>query len=89
MGLALSCDDQLAFQHEGIFVELGPLAGLDPAGGLVIRAMLTASVPELTRPINSSIFLGLLPAASMTVGAVIRRAMGPSIPQALLFKATK
>jgi hypothetical protein len=39
--------------------------------GLCILAMLKASVPELTRPIYSSIFLGLLPAACTTEGFAI------------------
>jgi hypothetical protein len=35
-----------------------------------MRAMLMPSVPVLTRPMNSSITLGLFPAAAMRVGAV-------------------
>src|SRR6186997_1956218 len=41
-----------------------------PAGD-VMRATLTDEWPEFTRPAYSSIFLGMLPAAAMTVGAGI------------------
>ncbi len=40
-------------------------------GGLFIRAILRTSVWELTRPMNSSMTLGLLPAAFMMVGDFI------------------
>src|SRR5437763_10715895 len=39
--------------------------------GLFIRATLHAVVFELTRPMNSSILFGLLPAASMTDGCLM------------------
>src|SRR4051795_9883771 len=39
--------------------------------GLFIRATLHAEVFELTRPMNSSIRFGLLPAASMTEGCLM------------------
>src|SRR5689334_24161370 len=51
-----------------------------------MRATLTAVVPVLGRPTNSSMSLGLLPPASMTMGASIslgmRRPRGPTVPQA-------
>ena len=37
--------------------------------------MLIADVPEFTRPINSSMIFGGLPAAGMTVGAEMIRAI--------------
>src|SRR5262249_48341333 len=43
--------------------------------GLVICAMLTAAVPEFTRPINSSMIFGGSPAAGITVGAEMIRAI--------------
>src|SRR4051794_16284090 len=51
---------------------------LQPAG-LVIRATLTAAVPLFTRPKNSSITLGLFPAASITAGRAMswNMAAGP------------
>src|SRR5262245_34596452 len=39
-------------------------------------AMLNPSMRELTRPMNSSMSLGLLPAASMRVGVATRVGMG-------------
>src|SRR3954452_8510894 len=39
--------------------------------GLFIRATLHADVFEFTRPMNSSILFGLLPAASMTEGCLM------------------
>jgi hypothetical protein len=41
--------------------------------GDVIFATLTCAWPELTRPANSSIRFGFVPAAATTVGAAISR----------------
>src|SRR4051812_24564672 len=49
----------------------GVCPGSTHPAGLFIRATLHAAVFELTRPMNSSILLGLLPAASMTEGCLI------------------
>ena len=49
----------------------GAWPGSTQPGGLVIRAMLTAAVAVFTRPTNSSMRLGRLPAEGMTVGAGI------------------
>ena len=46
----------------------GVCPGSTQPPGLFIRATLTARVFEFTQPMNSSIRLGLLPAASMRVG---------------------
>jgi hypothetical protein len=43
--------------------------------GEVIRATLTSACPELTRPANSSMRFGLVPAAATTAGADIKRGM--------------
>ena len=43
--------------------------------GLVIFAMLIADVPEFTRPTSSSIIFGGCPAAGMTVGVEMIRAI--------------
>src|SRR5882724_92061 len=48
----------------------GVCPGSHQPSELFIRAMLIEVVPELTRPMNSSISLGLLPAASMMVGSL-------------------
>jgi hypothetical protein len=39
--------------------------------GDVILAMLTCAWPEFTRPANSSIFFGVVPAAATTAGAAM------------------
>ena len=49
----------------------GVWPGSSQPEGLVMRATLRASVPEFTRPMNSSIFFGGWPAAWMMVGAVM------------------
>src|SRR3954467_15387994 len=49
----------------------GVCPGSTQPPGLFIRATLHAAVFELTRPMNSSILLGLLPAASMTEGCLM------------------
>src|SRR6185436_17061966 len=41
--------------------------------GDVMRATLTCAWPEFTRPANSSMRFGLVPAAATTAGAAIRR----------------
>lgn len=64
----LKCDVQRAAEDDGVLVKLGRLPGLHQPPGLVIRATLSASVAEFTRPMNSSIFFGLFPAAWITVG---------------------
>src|SRR5208337_4719054 len=46
----------------------GVCPGSDQPDGLFMRAMLTSVVPEFTRPMNSSISFGGLPAASIRVG---------------------
>ena len=46
----------------------GVCPGSDQPEGLFMRAMLSCSVSELTRPTNSSIDLGGCPAASIRVG---------------------
>src|SRR5208283_3006073 len=46
----------------------GVCPGSDQPDGLFMRAMLTAVVPEFTRPMNSSISFGGCPTASITVG---------------------
>ena len=56
-------------------VERASTAGLVNLYPLRMRATLTPDVPLLTRPTNSSMSLGLLPAASMTVGFGISVAM--------------
>ena len=45
-----------------------------------MRATLTASCRELTRPMNSSISFGLLPAAMMRVGWSMSRGMAGVLP---------
>src|SRR5580700_3210699 len=50
------------------------LGSVQPAG-LSMRAMLTASVAELTRPTYSAIRFGRLPAAATIVGFSIRSGM--------------
>ena len=57
-----------AAQHDRVLVELRRLAGLDPALRAVHVGDAEASSPELTRPMYSSICLGLLPAAVIRVG---------------------
>lgn len=46
-----------------------------------MRAILTAAMPEFTRPMNSSISFGLFPAACILVGQSIRIAIEPSLAQ--------
>src|SRR5205085_5995024 len=53
----------------------GVCPGSTHPDGLFIRATLTASVREFTRPTNSSMIFGLFPAAAMTVGFSISVAM--------------
>lgn len=47
--------------------------------GLLMRATLTFDVPLFTRPTNSSMSLGLFPAAWMTVGFGISVAMAAGL----------
>ena len=49
----------------------GRWPGSSQPDGDVIRATLTAAWPEFTRPANSSIFFGLVPAAATTAGAAM------------------
>ena len=60
---AFRSNQQFAAQHQGILVELGVCPGSTQPLGLFIRATLSSSVFELTRPMNSSMIFGLLPAA--------------------------
>ena len=53
----------------------GVWPGSTQPDGLVMRATLTPGVAEFTRPTNSSIRFGLLPADWTIVGFSIRRAM--------------
>jgi len=62
---------QHPLQDDGVLVELGVWPGSTHPPGLRMRATLTPAVWELTRPTYSSISLGLLPAAWMTVGCGI------------------
>src|ERR1051326_8727461 len=54
--------------------------------GLRMCATLAAEVFELTRPMYSSISLGLLPAASMRVGCVIRVGMDEASSVVLMIR---
>jgi hypothetical protein len=63
-------DSQRSFEHDGELVELGRLGSTQPAG-LRIWAMLRRASPEFTRPTNSSMSFGLLPAAVMRTGLMI------------------
>jgi hypothetical protein len=56
----------------------GVCPGSTQPDGLRMCAMLTASSRLLTRPMNSSINFGLLPAASIRVGLAISVGMGCS-----------
>jgi hypothetical protein len=55
-------------QHDGVLVKFRGLSGLLQPDGLCMRATLISEVCELTRPINSSMSFGLLPAARVRVG---------------------
>ena len=68
-------DLQFTAQDNRVLVELRRLPRLAPTAGLVILAMLSAAVCELTRPMNSSMIFGGSPAAGMTVGLEIKVAM--------------
>jgi len=57
----------------------GRCPGSSQPDGEVIRAMLTSAWPELTRPANSSIFFGLVPAAATTAGAAMRRGISHAV----------
>ncbi len=59
---------QSAFQDDGEFVELRVCPGSSQPCGLRMWATLTPEVLVLTRPMNSSISFGLVPAARMRVG---------------------
>jgi hypothetical protein len=48
----------------------------DPPPGLRMCAMLSRDLPEFTRPMNSSMIFGLLPAAVIRVGVEISRSIG-------------
>ena len=61
-------DVQAPPEDDRVFIEFRRLPGSDQPDGLFMRAMLTAVVPEFTRPMNSSISFGGCPAASMVVG---------------------
>jgi len=53
------------------FLEFRPLPRFSQPAGEVMRATLSESWPELTRPTNSSIRFGLFPAATTMDGASI------------------
>ena len=72
----LVLDSQQSLQHDGEFVELGVWPGSSHPWGLRMWATLAAEVLELTRPMYSSMSLGLLPAAVMRVGCGISVGMG-------------
>jgi len=79
-GSSLGFHMQHPAEHQRIFVELRRLPRFHPPAGLCIRATLSCPVFELTRPMNSSMSLGLFPAASTLVGRSINLAISVHTP---------
>ena len=67
-GAAFVFHPQHSLEHDRELIELRSLAGLNPS----TWATLVDDVLELTRPMYSSMSLGLFPAASMRVGWEMR-----------------
>ncbi len=79
MDHALRFNLQFTFNTKVYSSNSGVWPGSRQPKGLVILAMLSAAVCEFTRPTNSSMSLGGWPAAAITVGAPMNRAMMQSV----------
>ena len=69
---------QAPLEDQCELVKFWCLSGFDPAEGLRIRAILKRDSREFTRPMNSSMIFGLLPAAETSVGELMSRGIRKS-----------